>query len=114
MTFGQTGAQCFHWAEPDYQSAISEFARVLKPGGTLALIWNLEDRKKARWVAQIRDAYESYEEGTPQYRLGWWRKMFDTEAYKVSIARGRRIRNQIERLTLQEQSRNHPSKNYCK
>lgn len=79
------GAQCFHWADPDYQSAIAEFARVLKPNGTLALIWNLEDRNKARWVGQIRDAYEKYESGTPQYRLGWWKKMFETEAYKENF-----------------------------
>lgn len=79
------GAQCFHWAHPDYSAAISEFARILKPGGTLALIWNLEDRNKAAWVAQIRDAYEAYESNTPQYRLMWWKELFNTAEYKASL-----------------------------
>ena len=37
-------AQAFHWCHPSYDAAAKEFARVLKPGGVLALIWNLEDR----------------------------------------------------------------------
>ena len=37
------GWQAFHWC-PDYEKAAQEFARVLKPQGTLAFIWNLEDR----------------------------------------------------------------------
>ena len=36
-------SQAFHWC-PDYERAAQEFARVLKPRGTLAFIWNLEDR----------------------------------------------------------------------
>ena len=36
-------SQAFHWC-PDYEKAVQEFTRILKPQGTLALIWNLEDR----------------------------------------------------------------------
>ncbi|KDQ60794.1 hypothetical protein JAAARDRAFT_31776 [Jaapia argillacea MUCL 33604] len=90
-TFDQTGietgwadmvliAQAFHWC-PDYDKAVAEFARVLKPNGVLALIWNLEDRDKARWVAQLRDRIEQYEQGTPQFRLGLWRATFSTPSY---------------------------------
>ncbi len=35
--------QAFHWC-PDYDKAVAEFARVLKPQGIVAFIWNLEDR----------------------------------------------------------------------
>jgi SAM-dependent methyltransferase len=35
--------QAFHWC-PDFARASAEFGRILKPGGVLALIWNLEDR----------------------------------------------------------------------
>lgn len=35
--------QAFHWC-PDYDKAVAEFARVLKPEGIVAFIWNLEDR----------------------------------------------------------------------
>ncbi|KAI5480634.1 methyltransferase type 11 [Pseudohyphozyma bogoriensis] len=78
-------AQAFHWIGRDGTSAVTEIARVLKPGGKLCLIWNLEDREKAPWVAELRDLYEKYEDGTPQYRLGWWKSIFDTEIYKTSF-----------------------------
>jgi len=58
-------AQAFHWVGKDGESAIRDIARVLKPNGTLALIWNFEDRS-VPWVAQLRDAYEQHEAGTPQ------------------------------------------------
>ena len=35
--------QAFHWC-PDYDKASAEFARILKPDGIVAFIWNLEDR----------------------------------------------------------------------
>jgi ubiquinone/menaquinone biosynthesis C-methylase UbiE len=35
--------QAFHWC-PDYDRACAEFARILKPDGIVAFIWNLEDR----------------------------------------------------------------------
>jgi SAM-dependent methyltransferase len=34
-------AQAFHWFEPD--SALGEIRRILKPGGWVALVWNLRD-----------------------------------------------------------------------
>ncbi|KZT26356.1 S-adenosyl-L-methionine-dependent methyltransferase [Neolentinus lepideus HHB14362 ss-1] len=74
-------AQAFHWC-PDYNAAAAEFARILKPSGIVALIWNLEDRDAARWVAQLRDRIESHESGTPQFRLGLWRQTFNTPNYQ--------------------------------
>jgi hypothetical protein len=38
-----TPRQAFHWCL-DYDAAAAEFSRILKPGGIVALIWNLEDR----------------------------------------------------------------------
>jgi len=79
-------AQAFHWC-PDFASASEEFARILKPGGVLALIWNLEARESAKWVAQVRDRVEVHEQGSPQYRLGLWRQAFDTAAYQKAFER---------------------------
>ncbi|KAG6845321.1 hypothetical protein H0H87_010778 [Tephrocybe sp. NHM501043] len=94
-TFDNTGA--FHWC-PDYDAASAEFNRILKPGGSLVLIWNLEDRcvtrqehvrnltigarDRARWVAQLRDRIEKHEQGTPQFRLNLWRRAFETASYQ--------------------------------
>lgn len=52
----------FHWVGEDGTSAITEIARVLKPGGAAIFIWNLEDREQ-HWVAKLRDLYEVHEAG---------------------------------------------------
>ncbi|KAF9533022.1 S-adenosyl-L-methionine-dependent methyltransferase [Crepidotus variabilis] len=77
-------AQAFHWC-PDYNAASAEFARVLKPQGIMAFIWNLEDREGAEWVGRLRDAYEAHEQGTPQFRLMLWRQAFETPSYKQNF-----------------------------
>ncbi|KAI0306446.1 S-adenosyl-L-methionine-dependent methyltransferase [Multifurca ochricompacta] len=74
-------AQAFHWC-PDYDAAAAEFARILKPGGIEVLIWNLEDREAAAWVAQVRDLIEQFEQGTPQFRLNLWRAFFETRSFE--------------------------------
>lgn len=75
-------AQAFHWCS-DQEASLSAIASALRSGGHLALIWNLEDRNtKASWVGALRDLYEKYEDGTPQYRHGYWKTMYDTAALK--------------------------------
>jgi SAM-dependent methyltransferase len=45
-----TFAQAWHWVEPPAASA--EVGRVLKPGGTLGLIWNFRD-ERVDWVREL-------------------------------------------------------------
>ncbi len=54
------GAQMWHWV--DQQKAAAEAARVLRPGGVLAIIWNLRD-DRVPWVrslSSVVDMPDSY------------------------------------------------------
>jgi len=73
-------AQSFHWFATT--SALKEIHRVLKKGGKFMCIWNLIDGS-VDWVKQYRDLFEQHELGSPQYRLGLWRKCFEEDNNKL-------------------------------
>ncbi|HEX9775661.1 MAG TPA: class I SAM-dependent methyltransferase [Actinomycetota bacterium] len=71
-------AQAFHWFR--FDEAVPEIARVLKPGGTLALVWNVRDERPA-WVREITEIIEPYEEPggvrVPRHRERRWREALE-------------------------------------
>lgn len=68
--------QAFHWFANE--AALQEMARVLKVGGTLCLIWNLEDNS-VEWVKRLRSLYEGkYDGDIPQFWKGLWRAVWKT------------------------------------
>ena len=71
-------AQSFHWfANP---AALIEIRRVLKPGGTLGLIWNNRDFS-VPWVAAIEAVTEPYADDTPSQKSGDWRRLFPAAGF---------------------------------
>jgi SAM-dependent methyltransferase len=68
-----TVGQAFHWFDGD--AALAEIARVLRPGGLLALVWNrrvdTDPLNKA-----IEELVAPYRGDTPGHR-GPWRAAFD-------------------------------------
>lgn len=60
-----TVAQAFHWFDP--QAAFEEMDRVLRPGGRVALVWNLRDEDDALEAAATA-IIDRHRDGTPGHR----------------------------------------------
>lgn len=66
-------AQAFHWFAT--RQALDEIVRVLKPGGRLALVWNLRDAS-VPWVARMDAIADAHEGEVPRFYQGRWRQAF--------------------------------------
>ncbi|SEE64720.1 class I SAM-dependent methyltransferase [Pseudomonas migulae] len=71
-------AQAFHWFASD--EALTEIARVLKPGGKLGLVWNLRDTRVS-WVPKLDAIVNALEGDTPRFYTGAWRRAFPHAAF---------------------------------
>ena len=59
-----TVGQAFHWF--DAPAALAECARVLRPGGLLAMLWNVRD-ETVSWVRELGEIKDEVD-GGPPYR----------------------------------------------
>jgi ubiquinone/menaquinone biosynthesis C-methylase UbiE len=64
-----TVAQAFHWF--DAPVALAEIARVLRPGGRLAILWNERDESTA-WVAEMSRVLHWHERTVSRYQHTDW------------------------------------------
>lgn len=71
-------AQAFHWFAS--QESLAEFRRVLTPGGRLGLIWNVRD-ESVEWVAALTAITDKFENHTPRFRTGAWRRVFPADGF---------------------------------
>ena len=71
-------AQSFHWfARP---AALVEIRRALKPGGALALVWNVRDSRVA-WVAALTKILNRHQGDAPRHESGQWRSLFPAPGF---------------------------------
>jgi ubiquinone/menaquinone biosynthesis C-methylase UbiE len=64
-----TVAQAFHWF--DAAAALTEIARVLRPDGRLAILWNERDETTA-WVAEMSRVIRWHERTVSRYQHTAW------------------------------------------
>jgi SAM-dependent methyltransferase len=80
-----TVAQAFHWF--DALAALAEIHRMLKPGGKLAVIYNVRDLDDPVQHA-VDDLLAPYRGETPSHRSGRWRMALnETELFKPAVGR---------------------------
>jgi ubiquinone/menaquinone biosynthesis C-methylase UbiE len=53
-----TAAQAFHWF--DKPAALAEMARIVRPGGGVALFWNVRDEERSPFIADYHRILERY------------------------------------------------------
>ena len=71
-------AQAFHWFANS--EALGEIHRVLKPGGSLGLVWNVRDERR-KWVAALTKIIEPFEGDAPRYHTQQWRRLFPADGF---------------------------------
>ncbi|WPH03661.1 putative 2-heptaprenyl-1,4-naphthoquinone methyltransferase [Acrodontium crateriforme] len=84
-------AQAFHWFAT--MPALKEIYRVLKPHGSLGMIWNIEDYNAPRghkattsWEAKVQDLTWTFNDNEPRFRHEKWREVFDDQIKSTPMA----------------------------
>lgn len=86
-------SQAFHWF--DAPRALHEIARVLRPAGGLALVWNVRD-ESVPWVARLTEIMDRHRAGTPSHADGPWRAVDESAAFEPLQHRSFRHRQPLD------------------
>jgi SAM-dependent methyltransferase len=78
--------QAFHWFAN--ATALSEFARVLRPSGRLGLVWNRRDTEQPVHAA-VERLIAPYRGGAPEHATDAWRAVFSADAPFVALSEKR-------------------------
>ncbi|HWH35380.1 MAG TPA: methyltransferase domain-containing protein [Acidimicrobiales bacterium] len=91
-------AQAFHWFAVD--QALAEVARVVRPGGGLALVWNDRDTS-VPWVAELSALIEWDDRPVASYHeRDWLEAMAATGHFEQAGSRRFRLRQSLDADTL--------------
>ena len=98
-----TVAQAFHWFR--FDEALAEIARVLRPGGSLALVWNRRD-ESVPWVASMSEVMRWREHQISAYDRTDWPSVIGASGLFGAVEhRAFAWEHMIDRATLAERVR---------
>jgi SAM-dependent methyltransferase len=83
-------AQAFHWF--DFDPATAELARVVRPGGRIALLWNARDRT-VPWVDRVWAVMDRVEKHAPWRDHANWRDSAQRPLSGFTALEGRQFRH---------------------
>lgn len=69
-------AQSFHWFA-NFET-LTEIHRLLKPNGSLGLVWNQRD-ESVDWVKALADFIQQFESDTPRFHSQEWQNVFEQQ-----------------------------------
>lgn len=80
---GVIASQSFHWFAT--LDALEEIYRVIKPGGVLGMIWNIEDYNAPKdwetsgYEQKMKELTWQFDDGVPRFRHEKWKNVFDDQ-----------------------------------
>ncbi|KAG0651131.1 putative methyltransferase [Hyphodiscus hymeniophilus] len=76
--------KAFHWFATE--ESLREIHRVLRPGATFGMIWNIEDYNGAKswetttkWEEKLKNIVAGLEDGHPRFRHMEWKQIFEQQ-----------------------------------
>jgi SAM-dependent methyltransferase len=98
-----TVAQAFHWF--DFDAAFAEIARVLRPGGGLAFLWNRRD-ESVRWVERMSEVIGWHNRPIANYDKTDWPVVAGQSGLFTEVQRRQfDYSHEVDRETLAERVR---------